>query len=281
MGFGGLGSVSLARARELAVETRAALALGNDPIVSRDAAERSAVVAPTFGAMAETVIASVEHGWRNEKHRAQWRSTLAAYCGPIRAKPVCESTTQDVLAIVRDPEVEQGGGCRPALHSPRKTAAERVRREFQRPLTRRVPERNAVLVAQRGPGAACGLAWGLQPRAPALGTRQPHTGRVPPPTSCPCSNQRTGSKLHPWTLPLTGGMLGLRSPCSAPLLVEMAPLPSFIPPCQTADPWVCMSCSPCGRKGRGLSSAIWNNLSAAPPECSWLERAWLAELASA
>src|SRR5439155_2326226 len=33
---------------------------------------------------------------------------------------------------------------------------------------------------------------------------------------------------------------------SAPLLVEMAPLPSLMPPCQTADPWVFISISPCG-----------------------------------
>src|SRR6266576_1813917 len=31
---------------------------------------------------------------------------------------------------------------------------------------------------------------------------------------------------------------------SAPLLVEMAPLPSLMPPCQTADPWVFISSSP-------------------------------------
>src|SRR5438552_15404007 len=32
---------------------------------------------------------------------------------------------------------------------------------------------------------------------------------------------------------------------SAPLLVEMAPLPSLMPPCQTAVPWVFISSSPC------------------------------------
>src|SRR6266699_6197578 len=32
----------------------------------------------------------------------------------------------------------------------------------------------------------------------------------------------------------------------------MAPLPSLIPPCQAADPWVCMSGSPCRGHVRGL-----------------------------
>src|SRR6476620_227319 len=38
---------------------------------------------------------------------------------------------------------------------------------------------------------------------------------------------------------------------SAPLFVEMAPLPSLIPPCQTADPWVFISDSPCAGQVRG------------------------------
>jgi hypothetical protein len=41
---------------------------------------------------------------------------------------------------------------------------------------------------------------------------------------------------------------------SAPLLVEMAPLPSLIPPCQTADPWVFISGSPCCGQMKELAS---------------------------
>ena len=40
-------------------------------------------------------------GFRNEKHKAQWKSTLATYAAPLRAKPVDTVTTDDVLAILK------------------------------------------------------------------------------------------------------------------------------------------------------------------------------------
>jgi integrase len=51
--------------------------------------------------MAEGVIASLESGWRNEKHRAQWRSTLQTYAAPLAQKPVNAITTEDVLAVLK------------------------------------------------------------------------------------------------------------------------------------------------------------------------------------
>lgn len=56
---------------------------------------------PTFGIVAGEVIASLESGWRNDKHRAQWRSTITAYCGPIASKAVDEITTEDVLKVLQ------------------------------------------------------------------------------------------------------------------------------------------------------------------------------------
>ena len=100
MGLGGLASVPLARARELAAEARAALAAGRDPLANREE-QCTGPQIPAFGAFAEQVIATLESGWRNEKHRAQWRSTLTTYCAPITAKPVNEVTTEDVLAILQ------------------------------------------------------------------------------------------------------------------------------------------------------------------------------------
>ena len=65
MGFGGLASVSLAQARDKAANARALLANGRDPIVDRKSnAEDESV--PTFGAVADEVIAAMEAGWRNE-----------------------------------------------------------------------------------------------------------------------------------------------------------------------------------------------------------------------
>jgi hypothetical protein len=66
--------VSLARARELAAEGRELLAKGIDPIKARETA--SAPPAPTFGAFADTFVETMETGWRNAKHRAQWKQSL-------------------------------------------------------------------------------------------------------------------------------------------------------------------------------------------------------------
>ena len=100
LGLGGLASVSLAKARELAAEARAMLAEGRDPKSERAAAVGGSVEAPTFGAMAEAVMAALEHGWRNDKHKAQWRSSLATYAAPIQDKPVDQVTTEDVLGVL-------------------------------------------------------------------------------------------------------------------------------------------------------------------------------------
>ena len=97
----GLGSpikgVDLAIARDRAAECRRLQALGQDPKGWKVPAR----LAPTFEAMAEEVVAALEDGWRNDKHAAQWRSTLKAYCGPIAAKAVDRISTDDVLAVLR------------------------------------------------------------------------------------------------------------------------------------------------------------------------------------
>jgi hypothetical protein len=72
MGLGSAREVSLADARELAARARVALRDGRDPLADRKAAQ----AIPTFGAMADEVVSSLENGWRNPKHRKQWRSTL-------------------------------------------------------------------------------------------------------------------------------------------------------------------------------------------------------------
>ncbi|MBA4796355.1 MAG: integrase arm-type DNA-binding domain-containing protein [Rhizobiales bacterium] len=56
---------------------------------------------PTFGPFAMELVKQIEQGFRNEKHRAQWRSTLTSYCQPIWERPVDQITTEDVLAIIR------------------------------------------------------------------------------------------------------------------------------------------------------------------------------------
>lgn len=97
----GLGSVaqgvSLAMARDRAAECRRLVAEGHPPKNWK----QPAGTAPTFGEFADQVISSLESGWRNDKHRAQWRSTIAIYCKPIHAKPLNEVTTELVLGILQ------------------------------------------------------------------------------------------------------------------------------------------------------------------------------------
>jgi integrase len=98
MGLGSLRDVSLARARELAAEARADRAAGRDPIAARDARKGGTI---TFGEVADKLIESMEPGWRNAKHRYQWRQTLKTYAAPLRTTPVSQITTEQVLEVLR------------------------------------------------------------------------------------------------------------------------------------------------------------------------------------
>jgi hypothetical protein len=55
----------------------------------------------TFGEAADALVESMSPSWRNEKHRAQWKMTLTAYCGSMRTIPVVDVTTEDVLRVLR------------------------------------------------------------------------------------------------------------------------------------------------------------------------------------
>jgi integrase len=88
MGLGAHPEVGLAAARQAAKEARDRLRAGADPIEAR-AAERAALARKvadagerTFRAVAERYVARHEPSWRNDKHRAQWRSTLVSYAYP-------------------------------------------------------------------------------------------------------------------------------------------------------------------------------------------------------
>jgi hypothetical protein len=97
MGLGSAAAVSLADARERAASARRKIAQGLNPIDER---KRTSGV-PTFGEMADQVREALSAGFRNEKHKAQWKSTLATYAAPLNHKPVDTVTTDDVLAILK------------------------------------------------------------------------------------------------------------------------------------------------------------------------------------
>jgi integrase len=56
---------------------------------------------PTFEKMAEDVIASLEQGFRNEKHRKQWRSTLQTYAESLMPMKIDAIETNDSLKVLR------------------------------------------------------------------------------------------------------------------------------------------------------------------------------------
>jgi integrase len=97
MGLGSAVSVPLADAREKAASARRKIAHGLNPIDER---KRTRGV-PTFGEVADDVREALSAGFRNEKHKAQWKSSLATYGAPLRAKPVDTVTTDDVLAVLK------------------------------------------------------------------------------------------------------------------------------------------------------------------------------------
>jgi integrase len=97
MGLGSAASVPLADAREKAASARRKVAQGLNPIDER---KRDGGI-PTFGEMADDVRQTLSAGFRNEKHKAQWKSTLETYAAPLRAKPVDTIATDDVLAVLK------------------------------------------------------------------------------------------------------------------------------------------------------------------------------------
>ena len=101
MGFGGVTTVPLVKAREKAAEARAQLAAGRDPLCDKKATASEDEVTPrSFAAVADALIASMEPSWKNPKHRAQWRMTLQVYCKPLRHLPVDQISTEDVWAVL-------------------------------------------------------------------------------------------------------------------------------------------------------------------------------------
>jgi integrase len=87
MGLGSTHTLTLAEARDAALIGRKQRLSGVDPIQARNAAREAARLdaakAITFKQCAEAYIEVHKAGWKNDKHAAQWPSTLKAYAYPV------------------------------------------------------------------------------------------------------------------------------------------------------------------------------------------------------
>jgi integrase len=97
IGLGPISSVTLAKAREQAQKARELVREGKDP---RSLLNPTTGI-PSFGDMADELIADMESSWRNEKHKAQWRMTLTQYCKAIRGLPIDKIETSHVLSVLK------------------------------------------------------------------------------------------------------------------------------------------------------------------------------------
>lgn len=108
IGLGGFPDVTLAQARDRAREAKDAIRRGVDPVEERKAARAALVAARhrglTFADAVDKSLAAKLDGFRNAKHRDQWRNTLGTYALPqLGTMLVQEITVQDVLRVLSQP----------------------------------------------------------------------------------------------------------------------------------------------------------------------------------
>lgn len=105
MGLGSLSILSLAEAREKALECKRLVQEGQDPIEERKrrlVAQRIEQAKElTFEALAGQCIRAKSPEWKNAKHAKQWQATLATYAYPIIGSvPVNDVNTDLVLKVL-------------------------------------------------------------------------------------------------------------------------------------------------------------------------------------
>ena len=97
IGLGSVAVVSLAEAREEAHRLRKIARAGGDPLDERRQDQRPV---PTFEEAARAVHAARAAGFRNEKHRKQWLSSLSNVVTAFGSKRVDAVTSADILTAL-------------------------------------------------------------------------------------------------------------------------------------------------------------------------------------
>ena len=100
IGLGSASKVPLKLARERASQVREQIEAGIDPVAER----RKAAGIPTFREAAKLVHAEHKGGWKNDKHQAQWLSTLETYAfaafGDRSVADIAAAAVRDALAAI-------------------------------------------------------------------------------------------------------------------------------------------------------------------------------------
>jgi integrase len=103
LSLGAYPDVSLKEARERAVRARAGLITDGAPPKPRKAPNtpEARPDCPRFREFAAECIESKSAEWRNDKHTAQWRSTIDQYANPVLGNmPIDRIDTDDVLKVL-------------------------------------------------------------------------------------------------------------------------------------------------------------------------------------
>src|SRR4051794_39956734 len=159
MGLGPVSLITLAEAREQAREARRGLLDGADPLASkserRAAARLEVAKGITFRQCAERMIASHEAAWKNPKHRAQWKSTLATYVYPIVGELSVAGVDTGIVLKALEPiwatKPETAGRVRGRVEAVLDWAKARGYRDGENPARWRGPPRQAAAEPAQGP----------------------------------------------------------------------------------------------------------------------------------
>jgi integrase len=158
MGLGAIHTVSLAEAREKALQYRKMLLENKDPIEERKIArlhsQFQSASAKTFTECATAYIAAHKSGWKNEKHGKQWAATLETYAFPVMGKlPIAAINTPLILSALEpiwQTKTETASRLRGRIESILDWAAVRGLRQGENParwkghLDKLLPARNKV-----------------------------------------------------------------------------------------------------------------------------------------
>jgi integrase len=100
IGLGGLRLVPLSEARQQATALRESARSGGDPLAMR---QRAKLKIPSFSEAAKAVHRNRAGSWKNQKHAAQWLSTLEQYVFPaLGSRRIDLIETPDVLRVLSE-----------------------------------------------------------------------------------------------------------------------------------------------------------------------------------